>query len=298
VFRNNHSANSTGIVKLAGGFEFAEGTCSDSKGNVYFCEQRMKRIYKWSAESNSLILLADFAWEPLSLACDSKDNLLVVFKYNPQPGFLVNGKSEAFENPADANGTSFSGWGNSGFGTLLYTMDPEHPDETIHLLEKVKMNTVTNVFKALYPSNRWRDFHDFDSVSVNRNEECFIAPDGVTIIPVCYDLARACNLVEAYPGKGLYAVDEYDKRTVQYDVDTQGYLYNLKYFTEKGEFGIASDKSGNIYIADGDIYVYDKSGAQKNVIKVPERPTSIIFGGKDGKTLFITGRTSLYSTQN
>src|ERR1700733_5524239 len=27
------------IVKLAGGFEFAEGSCADSKGNVYFCEQ-------------------------------------------------------------------------------------------------------------------------------------------------------------------------------------------------------------------------------------------------------------------
>src|SRR5471030_2103871 len=28
------------VNKLANGFEFAEGSCSDSKGNVYFCEQR------------------------------------------------------------------------------------------------------------------------------------------------------------------------------------------------------------------------------------------------------------------
>src|SRR5258708_30480829 len=41
------SAESKGqITKLATGFEFAEGSCSDSKGYVYFCESRMRRIYK------------------------------------------------------------------------------------------------------------------------------------------------------------------------------------------------------------------------------------------------------------
>ena len=29
-------------------------------------------------------------------------------------------------------------------------------------------------------------------------------------------------------------------------------------------------------------------------IDVPERPTSLAFGGKDGRTLFILARTSLY----
>src|SRR4030042_5247569 len=38
------------VQSLARGFQFALGLCSDSKGNVYFCEQRMKRIYKWSDE--------------------------------------------------------------------------------------------------------------------------------------------------------------------------------------------------------------------------------------------------------
>jgi len=27
---------------------------------------------------------------------------------------------------------------------------------------------------------------------------------------------------------------------------------------------------------------------------VPERPTSIVFGGKDGKTLFVTGHGGFY----
>ncbi len=282
---------------LAKGFEFALGLCRDSKGNVYFVEQRMKRVYKWSSETNSLTLLADFQWEPLSLACDSKDNLLVVFRYNPQPGLLINGQPERYVNPPDAYGTSFSGWGNSGFGTMVYSINPGNPEETIQKLEKVPMGSVDNIFKALYPSNRWRDSHDFNAISVNRNTECFIALDGKTIIPVCYDLARSCALVEAFPGKPLYAADEYDKRTVKLAVDTKGYVSDLLYFAEKGEFSSVPDSQGNVYVADGEVYVFNKEGKQEGVINIPERPSSIVFGGKDGKTLFITGRSELYRTE-
>ena len=284
------------VQLLAKGFEFAIGLCSDSKSNVYFAEQRKKRIYKWSAATQSLQLLADLPWEPLSLGCDSKDNLLVVFRYNPQPGFLVNGKEEHFENPPDATGTSFSGWGNSGFGTLVYSINPENPEETIQILDKVPMGSVAGIYKALYPSNRWRDYHDFDKVSLSRNMECWVATDRKTIIPVCYDLARACALVEAFPGKSLIAVDEYDKRTVKYDVDTQGYLSNLKYFVEKGEFSSLADKQGNVWVADGEIYGFDPAGKQMKFIKVPERPSSMVFTELNGKTLYITGRTALYRT--
>jgi len=282
------------VQRLATGFEFAEGSCSDSKGNIYFCEQRLKRIYKWDAATRNISLLADYHWEPLSLACDKNDNLLVVFKYVPKPGYLVNGKPEEFKNPPDAGGTSFSGWGNSGFGTLVYSVDPNNPDETIQLLKKAPMGSINPVYKALYPAHRWRDYHDFNTITVARDQECWVAPDGVTIIPVAYDLARSTALATAWPGKPAYMADEYDKRTVSVDVDQQGYISNLKYFAERGEFASATDSQGNVYIADGQVYVYDSTGKQIGVIKVPERPTSIVFGGKDGKTLFVTGHGGLY----
>ncbi len=284
--------------KLATGFEFAEGICKDSRGNIYFCESRMKRIYKWSADTKALTLLADYPWEPLSLSCDKNDNLLVVFKYTPKPGYLVNGKPEVYSNPPDAAGTSFSGWGNSGFGTLIYSINPADPDETIHLLEKVKMETIKTVYKALYPAHRWRDYHDFNKVTLNKPDECFVAPDGVTIIPVVYDLARSTCLAEAFPGKPLYVTDEYEKRTVSLQVSAGGYVSSLTNFAEKGEFGLTTDDHGNVYIADGEIYVYDPAGKQVEVIKVPERPTGISFGGKDNKTLFATGASSLFKVKS
>ncbi len=282
------------VEEVAKGFEFADGLCSDSKGNIYFCESRMKRIYKWSADDGNVSLVADFQWEPQSLACDTKDNLLVVFRYDPQPGYIVNGRQEAFTNPPDADGTSFSKWGNNGFAIWVYSIDPGNPEESIQKLTMQKMGSVNPVYKAMYPSNRWRDSHDFNEISLARPDECYVAPDDKTIIPVCYDLARACALVGAYPGRALYATNEYDKRVVRFDVDEKGYLSNLTYFAEKGEFSTAVDKQGNVYVADGNIYVFNPEGRQINYIQIPERPTTITFGGKEHNILFVTSAGELY----
>ncbi len=58
VFAKNH------VERLATGFEFAEGVARDSQGNIYFCEQRLKRIYKWDCTDNRLDFVADLPWQP------------------------------------------------------------------------------------------------------------------------------------------------------------------------------------------------------------------------------------------
>ena len=293
--RRTPLGNTVGKVEqLACGFDFAEGITTDSKGNIYFCDHRMRRIYMWNAQTESLSLIADYPWKPSNLAVDSEDNLLVLFRYDPQPGYQVNGAQETVEMLPDASGTSFSGWGNSGFVMRMFSIDPMNPDETIKELPLVPMGQVSRVYKALYPANRWRDFHDFNTVTVRVPDKCFLAPDGKTIIPQVYDLARSSALLEAFPGKPFYASDEYDRRTVKLDVAPNGTLSNLQYFVEWGEFGSAVDKEGNLYVADGDIRIFDSGGEAKGVIKVPERPSTITFDGKTGNTLYITGRSKLF----
>jgi hypothetical protein len=272
--------------QLSTGFEFAQSPCVDSKGNVYFCDSRLRRIYKYSPATRQTTLLADYPWQPLSLACDRRDNLLVVFKYVPKPG-----TGETFTNPPDAAGTSFSGWGNSGFATWAYSIEPNNPDETIRLLPTQPMGSIDPVDQALYPAHRWRDYHDFNTVTVQRPQQCFVAPDGVTVIPVVYDLARSTALAQARPGKPLYTTDEYDKRTVVTQVDKKGYLSDLEYFVQRGEFASATDAAGNVYIADGEIYVYDPQGRLINTLKTPERPTGLCI---DKTTLYLTSHQSLY----
>jgi sugar lactone lactonase YvrE len=43
--------------------------------------------------------------------------------------------------------------------------------------------------------------------------------------------------------------------------------------------------------------VYDSNGNLLDTIDVPERPSQLLFGGKDRNTLFILARTSLYAVR-
>lgn len=78
------------------------------------------------------------------------------------------------------------------------------------------------------------------------------------------------------------------------DVDENGKLSNLKEILPRGETTTAVDQDGNLYLADGQIFVYDKNLKEINRYNLPERPISMTFGGKDGNTLFITTVNSLF----
>lgn len=283
------------ISKLAGNFEFADAICKDSKGNIYFSDSRWMRIYKWTAGTQRLDPVTDIPWKPLSLGVDKNDQLLVVTEYTPQKGATINGKKEVYTKPDDAKGTSYGVWYNTGSTIKVYSIDPDHADDSFRELPTVAASAVPQVYKCLYPANRWRDNSDYLSITIKKPELYYAAPDGVTFIPVTYDLIRSNALLEAFPGRPFYAVDEYNKRTIQFTVSPDGSLSNPSIFAEKGEYHIAVDTSGNVYIPDGEIYVYDKAGKMIDEIKVPERPATLVFGGSGGKTLFITARTSLYS---
>ncbi len=287
------SGGYAGVERLASGYEFLQGAVADSKGNVYFCDFHKRRIYKWDAEKDAVEVVNDFQWKPLSLAVDTKDNLLVVFKYTPQPGYMVGGEQERAERYPDTAGTSIASY-LSGFVMKVYSIDPENPEATIAECPAVPMGSIKNVAKAYYPANRWRDFHDFNTVSVRVPDLCFVAPDGVTIIPNCYDFIRSASALAAVPGQTFYLNDEYDRRVVKYDVDNEGKLSNLEYFVEKGDFGNTIGPDGNIYVTDGHIMVFTPEGERIKTIKLPEPPTSLIFGGKNGKELIVTSHTSLY----
>ena len=144
----------------------------------------------------------------------------------------------------------------------------------------------------------------------------YLSPDGTTFIPApqnfgqtnamgrngfwfggTTDLLRAYGLAPASTAQRFYVANEFDQTTWSFTVNPDGSLSDPVKFCEEGEGGVAVDERGNVYVAAGNIFVYDPSGRQIDLIEVPERPTSLVFGGKDRQTLFITARSSLYAVR-
>ncbi len=60
--------------------------------------------------------------------------------------------------------------------------------------------------------------------------------------------------------------------------------------------GMCVDERGNVYASGtGGITIWSPSGEPVAEIATPEQPANACFGGADGRTLFITARTSLYA---
>ena len=280
-------------VKLATGFELASGATTDSKGNIYFCENRLKKIYRWSADTEQITLIADYPWKPFTLATDTQDNLLVIFRYDPQPGYLVNGKQETVVRLPDDN-PMYSGWGNSGWSAWGYSFNPDNVDATMKPMPRVVTAGMKNIQKVIHPSSRWRG--DFDKVVASMPEYSFVAPDGVTIIPDTYDLGRSCALTVTVPGQSepVYIVNEMNKTTVQLSVGGDGRLTEQGIICPYGQYSNVTDADGNVYVADGEIFVYDKYGKEQRRIQIEERPISLAIGGRQKDMLFVTTSSSFY----
>lgn len=284
-----------GVVnRLVSGFDFAQGITVDSRGNIYFCESRKKRIYKWSAETNSASLVADFPFQPFALATDSEDNLLVVCRYDPQPGYMVNGRQERVKRLPDDN-PAYSSYGNSGWAAYCYSINPGDPDNTFRVMPRVATADIVSFETAYYPSSRWH--YTFDAAAVYYPDSAFMAPDGVTYIQETYDIGRCAALTAAVPGRTVYASDEIAKKTVRMEAGEKGRLSGLTKILPRGETSTAVDKNGNLYVADGQIFIYDNNLNETGRISLNERPISIVIGGAESDILFITTLTSLYGVK-
>ncbi|HYW45600.1 MAG TPA: glycosyl hydrolase family 28-related protein [Bryobacteraceae bacterium] len=257
------------VEKLAGGFYNISGGAVDPAGDFYFVDAKWQRIYRWSAALRRTSIVRDSPLDPVSLAFDKAGNLIVV--------------------------------GYSGNGTV-YAFKPGAEGEVSIL--KPEPFTPRPVMTAVLPVG------DYHLQSVPRSYQ-YVSPDGTTFISAGQDFVngslmwgvkgsdvlRAFGLARAVPGKPYYLTDESELTTWSATVGPDGNLTDQKLFADQGGEGVAVDERGNVYIAAGQIYVYDPAGKLIDTIEVPERPLQLVFGGKDGQTLFIPARTSLYAVR-
>lgn len=115
-------------------------------------------------------------------------------------------------------------------------------------------------------------------------------------------LQRPNGILVSNDGKSLYVAEPNKREIWKYEISSPGKVGNGKpIFTGDqqqdggGPDGMCLDQHGNIYATYNGIVVVSPDGALIGRIPVPEHPANCKIGGADGKTLYITARTSLYS---
>jgi hypothetical protein len=258
------------VEKLAGGFFNISGGAVGLRGDFYFVDAHWQRIYHWNPVAQQLSTVSDFPLDPVNLAVDQAADLMVI---------------------------SYAGNG------VVYALSPGGD------IVPLKSEAVTNrTGENLYlPVSDWHLNRD----SLSHPTAHFISRDRTTVVPVGEDFLhgatswnvksspqiRSFGLGRAVPGEPFYVTDESELRTWVADVSSDGSLNNFRLFAEQGGESVTTDSRGDVYIAAGQIYVYDPAGKLIDTIEVPERPVQLVFGGDDLKTLFIAARTSLYSVR-
>jgi hypothetical protein len=263
------------VEKLTGGFFNISGAAVDSAGRLYFVDSHWQRIYRWSPQSHELETILDHPIDPVNLAFDRAGDLIVICY--------------------------------SGDGTV-YSLRPDSPERELTILKPSTSGGHPDADVVL-PVDHWRNENDFMQAVPVAKPYQYISPDGTTVIPAgkdfvegqlyygtkMADVLRAFGLGKVGTAKRFYISDESQEKTYSASVDASGTISDMKLFAEQGGESVATDAAGNVYIAAGQIFVYNPQGESLGVIQVPERPIDLIFGGKDGQTLFILARTSLYS---
>jgi hypothetical protein len=110
----------------------------------------------------------------------------------------------------------------------------------------------------------------------------------------------------------FYLAAETQRRIYAYDVAADGTLSNQRLFARtdvnaagtpisvtNGPDGLTVDAAGNVYAAvDRAVFAWDAAGNRLFSLPMPspvQDPTNVELGGRNGKTLYITAATSLYS---
>ena len=265
------------LEKVADGFFNISGGAVDLEGNIYFVDARWQTIYRWSAATRQLSIVRDNPLDPVQLFFDKSGDLMVV---------------------------SYAGNGT------VYTFRPGELDDNITLLKAIPTAPRPGMI-AVLPVDYWRNEDDFLQTIPVKQPYQFVSPDGTTFLPTDENFVtgelyygsklnntlRAFGFAPALAGQPFYVTDANGEKTYTSTVGADGTISELKLFAEQGGESVTADDKGNVYIAAGQIFVYNSGGELIDTIDVHERPSQLLFGGSDGSTLFILARSSLYAVQ-
>jgi sugar lactone lactonase YvrE len=267
------------LKKLATGFSNASGLTTDESGHTFFTDAALHKVYRWNEDTAKADVMAQIAGSPMALGFASPHTLLIM----------------AYEK-------------------AVYSLDLSHPGATAQpvaetaadapqttlLLPVGLHNELWNLEWLL--DHRGFIFRPGSNTAVLRSmtdehRGLFYAP-GTAVAMIGGRTWRAdvqaCQFAPFAVGDTHLVTSEDDARTYSAKLES-GTKFATSVFAERGGTSVVSDDAGHVYIASGQVYVYDDGGQEIGVLEVPERPSSLALGGADHHTLFIGARSSLYA---
>jgi sugar lactone lactonase YvrE len=295
------------MQKLVGGFNNIDNAVADPAGNIYFVDARWHWIYRWSTEKHELTLVRDNPLDPMGLAFDKSGNLLVVARTGVVYAIRPDGREDeitvlqpepAVARPGLLPILPITRWRDAhdflSVNTNAAPFQYVSPDHTVFIPAPEEFRHLGLMGS---PSSTNEPTVSPDLTASNSASGGFRNAPAMRFLFSTIDLIRACGLSAARADRRFYVADEFGQKTWSFSVNPNGSLGDPKVFAEEGEAGNAVDAQGNVYVCAGNIFVYDSTGKQIDLIEVPERPTSLAFGGSDRQTLFIAARSSLYAVR-
>lgn len=289
------------VERLEGGFYAISGAAAAPDGTVYFVDHHQQRIFSWS-KARGLEVDRQDPFDPVNLAVDRSGSLLVQSSdghdgtvYSVRRGAAAD-RLVVLEPQASAprSGASVvipeNVWDNGEFANQLN-------------FETYEYRTLAQMFA--------------EDVSTRKPTE-YVSPDGSLVLPIgrvfrqgpddsypgmdttgwrWSDNLDAYGFITAAPGQQVYVTSGAENRTYRATMESDGTLGHLQVFAERGGESAVSDAAGNVYVANGEVFVYDRNGTNIGRVDVPERPIQLLFGGADHRTLFILGHHTLYAVR-
>ncbi len=294
-------ASGAQVEKLVSGFHSISGAAVDPSGRLFFVDRHQQRIFSWSGETG-LKVVRDAPVDAVNLAFDRSGNLIVLSSAGPA-------------------------------GTVL-ALRPDGPRDELTVLH-AEPRPSASAATFLIPGTFWADGQFRNHLDLETYEyethaqmfakeaatavpQAYVSPDGSTLLPAGRVFAQgpdgsypgmdetgwrwshaldARSLIPARPGQRVYVTSGAENRTYSAVVRADGALGDLAPFAERGGESAIADSEGNVYVANGQVFVYRPSGEPIGRIDVPERPTGLLVGGRDLKTLYILSHRSLYAVR-
>ncbi len=252
------------IQVVSQGYKFLEGPTPDPKGNVYFSDIPNKIIHICSTEG----VVTEYMKVPgcNGLKFDKKGNLWVC--------------------------------GNSEARSIYYITPDKTVVPVITNYKGKKLNGPNDLWIApkggVYFTDPAYGYNRTD-LELSHENVYYIGSGKKTAVLMDSTFDKPNGIAGLLNGKVLYVADHKGGKTFRYTIGKKGLLTNKTLFCETGSDGMAIDEHGNIYLSMKGIQVFSPEGKKLETIEVPANPTNICFGGADGKTLYITTPSTLYS---